>query len=187
MIDATDVSIILHENKFCSRTHLLRKKVYAIRNKTHEDAEKPRGEVRKTEQMGRGITNEDRALALFSEAHGPIERPAEVRASARYPRLQGKPDALMVERSEVVEVKCPVHPKPIREWVTFYFHQIQTYLEIYDRDACFLVVYDENKDAIDVERVDRDPDWLARVRPALELFDQQVTHYAEKGDHAIKR
>lgn len=187
-VDATDVSIILHENRYCSRAHLLRKKVHAARSRNHDPTEKPEGERRKTFQLAHGVEHEGRALELFGKIHGvTLEFPAQPRRAERYQSLHGIPDALVEGRREIVEAKCPMVDKSMDEIASFYHHQMQTYMEIWDYDACWLVVYDRRLDTIEYRRVPREPGWLERVRPALELFERQVVYYAENGETAIAK
>lgn len=189
MFEASEIHTILHENPYCSRRHLLLRKVHEARAQDEPGVEEPRpfGKDTPTDSLAHGTAYESRALDLFAERiDEALIVPDCAFTHAGYPDLCGKPDALLRGTRACVEVKCPVRPKPIQEWVRFYQHQCQAYLEILRYETCWLVVYDHEEDTIEVEAIARDPMWWDRVRPAMDLFAQQVAYYRVQGTRALE-
>lgn len=189
MIDATDIHTIVHENPFCSRRHLLLRKVHALREAQGAIGDaKPQGRDASTAPLGHGTVHESRALQKVVQTLGvEVVVPDCSYQHPDYPLLSGKPDGLVKGQTACIEIKCPMRWKPISEWARFYQHQCQAYLSMLEYDRCYLCVFDAEDDTVEVCTIERDDTWWKTIRPKLELFESQVRYYTQRGTDAIAR
>lgn len=184
-VDASDIATILHANPYEERTTLLMQKVHVS-----DDAPvKPRSIcLSETDPTVHGMKYEARALELYRKQRGSIVVPTETFNHPLYPWIRGRPDGISKIRNAIVEVKCPLtfHPPRLECIPEMYQHQMQAYMSILQRTSCEYVQYDKWNDRIDIMVVQRDPEWLNRVLPSLQLFRDQVYFYRlEKHRHVL--
>lgn len=187
-VDASDIATILHDNPYEDRTALLMQKVHVC----DETCTKPRIQqcTPKTHPIAHGLKYESRALELYQRQRGSILIPTETFTHPCYPWIRGRPDGISKIRNAIVEVKCPLtfHPPRLDCIPLMYIHQMQAYMSILGRTSCEYVQYDKWNDTIDVVIVHKDPDWIKRVLPSLQLFREQVLFYRlDKHRHVLQK
>lgn len=184
-VDASDIATILHANPYEERTTLLMQKVHV----SDDTSIKPRSpRISETDPTVHGMKYEARALELYRKERGSIVVPTETFTHPSYPWIRGRPDGISKIRNAIVEVKCPLtfHPPRLECIPEMYQHQMQAYMSILQRTSCEYVQYDKWNDRIDIVVMQRDPEWLDRVLPSLQLFRDQVEFYRlEKHRHVL--
>lgn len=115
-----------------------------------------------------GNAHETDALAVYEQQRGVMCEQVDTMVHPTIDYLAATPDGLVGDDG-LVECKCP--------WRATYTHiderpdyeaQIRLQLEVTDRAWCDFVVW--SPDGISISRVERDPEWLSSVLPALLEF-----------------
>lgn len=127
------------------------------------------------------------ALRKFLDRSGAKLEPSSYERSSDYPWISGTVDALVTTvdgRRAVVEIKCPLH-RPIpkdgqQKYPQYYYAQMQTYMQLTDREVCLFVQYKPEMptpkgrkmkpEQLDVCEVPRDRAYIYERLPRLKRF-----------------
>lgn len=171
MITGTDVSSILGQNKYRSRSQLLLQKTGRVQNRIWSTA------------VEHGRKYEQEAADMFSLLTGEelVQEEIGLMIHPDCSFFGMTPDRVLRTRPCLVEIKCPFRAVIRHECPTVYYGQIQMQLEIANMPMCYLVQY---KPAtawtfaeIDILEVPRNKVWFEKHRPELVNFWNEVVEY----------
>lgn len=200
-ITASDVAAVLGQNKYCSRTEVILRKLKQYEKLRRRMDGKP--EEKEQDGGGAGMNayanvacrwgqdHEAEAAALYSYVTGtPLycdDIGLLIHATNRC--VGATPDALARDRPLLIEIKSPYRRRVVPGYVPdYYMPQVQVQMEVCDMDLCHFVQYTPatiaTRGSMDIVEVKRDPEWWKSTSPQLVRFWKEVIETATGEDYS---